>query len=190
MAKKQQPIDIESLRDLVKKPDMVARILNPISRILGTPKDKLTDSQLAEFYREKLLPDIEHSGKYRGLGSGAVITLENYLLSKGLIDIPGYFAYLPVMKHEPYLDGRHKSYGMAELDTDGFRDLVYPIGIFKADWAITLHFGRRLDDVTELAYEIDGVNIEDIDKFRRLHSQISDSYNSKKYLIPERYQNN
>ncbi len=180
MAKEQRVIDIEFLRNLVKNPDMVARILNPISRILGTPKDKLKDNQLAEFYREKLLPDIEHSGRYRGLGSESIKTLENYLLSKDLIDIPGYFAYLPILKHEILKED--KNMGMAELVKDGSRTLVYPIGIFIPNGP-TLHFGRSLDDVTELVFNLGKVNIKDIEKFRRLHSQISDSYDSKDYIF-------
>ena len=181
MAKdKQKTIDIELLRDLVKNPDNVARVLNPISRNFEVPNDKLTDSQLEEFYRDNILPDIKHHGRVRGFGSGAVITLENYLLSKGLIDIPGYFAYLPILEREPSEEQRYKGVGEAELTLDRSRSLIYPIGI-RMPHMPTLYFGRSLDDITEFVSDLDSTDIKDIDKFRRLHSQISDSYDSKDY---------
>lgn len=180
MAKEQRVIDIELLRNLVKNPDMVARILNPIGRRFKTSNDKLLDSQLVEFYRVNLLHDIKSWGNYRGFGSLSTKTLENYLLSKDLIDIPGYFAYLPILKHEILKED--KNMGMAELVKDGSRTLVYPIGIFIPNGP-TLHFGRSLDDVTELVFNLGKVNIKDIEKFRRLHSQISDSYDSKDYIF-------
>ena len=183
MKTEEKTVDIELLTELVKNPDMIARVLNPISRILGTPKDKLTDSQLLEFYTNNVLQDIIRYGhpRTRGFGSGSTKTLENYLLSKGLIDIPGYFIYLPILKSEP-VNGQNHSEGMAELVKDGSRTLVYPIGIFRPSGP-TLHFGKSLDDVTALTFSLGNVHMKDIKKFRRLHSQISDSYNRDDYIF-------
>ncbi len=179
---KEQRIDMELLRDLSKSQNMPARILNSASRLLDTEKDKLTDSNLEHIYKKYILDSIQRFGKYRGFGSEAVTTLENYLLSKGLIDIPGHFAYLPTLESEPSEEQRYKSVGKAELTLDGSRSLIYPIGI-RMPHMPTLHFGNRLDDITEFASDLDSIDIKDIEKFRRLHLYQSDSYNREDYIF-------
>ncbi len=164
---------------------MVARILNPISRKFDTPKDRLTDAQLKQVHNEGIESALRYGPRYgclRGFGGEAVKALENYLLSKNLIDIPRYFAYLPTLESEPSEKQKHKGVGMAELTLDGSRSLIYPIGICMPHMP-TLYFGISLDDLTEFVSDLDSIDIRDIEKFRRLHANQSDSYNREDYIF-------